>query len=121
MNYYRQIIKGAIDVLEKNGWSKGFAARNADGKPIHYEDSEACSFCAFGAMLVACASIQKEQGHDCSEHLFAVRYALDVFITRAGKYDSLFSSSTVPLFAFNDAAQSKEEVIALLNEFLETL
>lgn len=108
----KRIIEGAIEVLNHYGWTKGFAARDCDDKPACVYSQTATCFCIYGALLKA--------GRDDIESTTTARSKLSDFILNTHRISDYDSEKSCPIFIFNDYSESKDEVIALLTEFLTT-
>lgn len=48
----REIIEGAIDLLNEKGWCQYTTARATDGYPVAGDDPRAASYCLYGLIVV---------------------------------------------------------------------
>lgn len=104
----KETLEKAIIVLQENEWTKEFSARNKSGYEVPADSPQACSFCAYGAILKASPDVV------VSVSLLnnLCKFIDDTVTIPTAQF------WVTPLFAFNDAAESKEEVIQLFRDFL---
>lgn len=104
VNTVEETVIRAIEVLETNGWTKGFAARDENNMPVMPNSDDAVKFCVYGSICVSNSSTQLE--------------VLDLLSAYILGYTSPHPLSAI--FDFNDSCQSKQEVIKVLKDFLKT-
>lgn len=97
----------AYEVIETHGWTRGYAAVDANNKRVDPRDPAACKFCILGALTRAYqTSVELEQLKKLGTHL-------------AGKpFEELNWYGVGDVVAqWNDAeGRTKEEVVSLLKE-----
>lgn len=104
----KETIEKAIQILQKNGWTKNVSARDHRGKHVYVDNPSACEFCLMGAIFKAENNIPTES-----------LQRLNTFVVERRGYNR--NISCIPVAAFNDACETKEEVIQLLRDFYNSL
>jgi hypothetical protein len=107
-----KVLSETTRILDHSGWSRYALARDANGRSCSIGSSEAVSYCLCGALVKAARAIDdaNQDGH----HKYFQKKLAD-FLLENYQYNQTFTQ-------WNDrAATSKDDVIKLLHDVLETI
>lgn len=103
-NRWRRLLRKAANILKKSSWCKGTLARDKNGAYVENPlNPTAESFCLVGSLI-------KAYGKDPFSRYGGYPEMDGPYSIALNKLRGTFDTS-LPIWKFNDTAQSKEEVI----------
>jgi hypothetical protein len=112
-----EIVRQVQDLFRAGKWTKGYMARDAEGRECYHRSPNAQSYCLMGALRIVSKPEElkwKPGKLPETPELYRFEEELQNYINRGKKVDDYQS-----LAGFNDAQHSPQSVIKMLDGFAQ--